>query len=363
MENTIRSVKRWVGSTNQSTNTPFGEKLVHLEIYKNPYRANTKRHAQFERIMDCLVSAPGHQMPVHQFRSIVRLPSGELWKESRLGHLKVEFRRHNEYSEWSSPISVISYLDNIRLQWKEVVCKNQMTGQNMIRWREDGTGEYSGVGLTLRQICLDIERWAQKMLSNKEASSKMDHLAQCCLRPEDASTWGFMVFDSRETLLNTRDNMHSLWFDEKRFQANTHDFSSVVHLEVVPLDSSIDEDTLRALGLLHSRVNCRQPPPISDATSACHDTEPEIRNAQPMSCPTSPNGPTTLSDTSVWRDLRQEQDLAFKASLEADRKKAQHNVSTSSSVSNTSNPEQSMSQVEEPIDIQKDKQESSVMTF
>ena len=105
--------------------------------------------------------------------------------------------------------------------------------------------------------------------------------------------------------------MDTAWFDESRFGAQNHDFSSVVHLEVVPIDSSVDDDTLDALGLQFARA------PLAE-TNATEEA------------------PLQAARQSDWTRLREEQDAAFQAALAADRRlDGQHQPAGASGAAST----------------------------
>ena len=202
--------------------------------------------------------------------------SAQVWKDARRKVLDVDVSFDGEH--WTP---VITYLDNVRQQSAEV--------KAIVQWH-DGTTEYhcwqanEHPSLTLQDICIWFE-------------TTHGHALQPASDTRSTSTWSFMVHDSRNhTLLNTTalltEPEFNQWWSTTRFDPTQHDYHELLHLRITPLNlDTFEPALLEAMDLNGNRE------------------------------PYQPRFDQQQQQIQWQRDaaLRQEQDAAYAAALEADR--------------------------------------------
>ena len=201
--------------------------------HSNPYRESSKRHTNWQMIRQHMDDHPAEPCTVHSILQNTACTAADLWKEARLGHLRIGvWVCGGESGNVDEDVSVLTYFDNVRTQWTTVTI---VCGHSKEKIAVLTTDEHPA--LTIEEICRCVEescggRWKPSVATAEE--------------------WSFLLYSSHEqSLLNTTVHMQTAWWSLDRFAHHLHDYSRVVEIVVYPCE--FDSGLKHELGLIGNR--------------------------------------------------------------------------------------------------------------
>jgi len=256
----------------------------------NPYRKHSQKHKQFETIIACFQQQHQHELTVDTLTQ-EGVPPSELWKEARMGHIEIRVQHHAS----DRAVHVSTYFDNVRSQWTRLNCFANDASDALLCTFEYKTHS----GITIYDICRTIE----------------EQCVQYTSFAEESDTWSFLLYDSRNTLLNQTTNMRTKWWSPQSFLHNSHNFSDTVSIVVAP--NMLDTDTQHDLGVVGNRTDT--------LTTTTTTTTRVVDNSSAATHPLTPPAPSGTGNKQLAAShLVQEQNTAYYESLSVDKQKKQH---------------------------------------
>ena len=198
--------------------------------HSNPYRESSKKHANWQLLRQHIVSQEQqtNTCTVHSILQNTTWSATDLWKEARLGHLRVGVR----VGENDEEVSVLTYFDNVRTQWTTVSIVCGHSRETIVVLTAEEHPE-----LTIVDICRCVEESCGGLWEPSVAT---------------AEEWSFLLYSSSEqSLLNTKVQMNTAWWSLDRFAHHMHDYSRVVEIVVYPCE--FDSELRHELGLMSNR--------------------------------------------------------------------------------------------------------------